>query len=960
MIMSLLRLPSSTYRLQFNHQFTFKQAIGLIDYFHALGISDCYASPIVKSQPGSLHGYDIVDHCQINPEIGTIEEFHQFSAALQQKGMGLLVDIVPNHMSVGASNKWWNDVLENGPSSIYAKYFNIIWNPPKAGLQNKVLLPVLGQQFGKVIENQEIKVGYEAGSFFIEYMGRHFPLNPCTWPSILTPIAHQMEGEVEENSPHLLELQSIITALNHLPGIGETDPEKCKERNREKEIIKKRIANLLEHQPTILNRVLEELVAFNGNGKDPHSFDRLEELLKAQAYRLSYWRVTNDEINYRRFFDINDLAGMRVEDEAVFASIHEFVLKLVQQGCITGFRIDHVDGLFDPEQYLYRLQESCFEMLRGEKRRHVDRQFYTVVEKILIGNEHLNPNWLTFGTTGYDYLNSLNGLFVVTESEQKIKQIYAQFIEKKEELIDVVHSCKKLILIISMSSELHMLAKHLGEVSEQHRWSRDYTQESLRFALRDVIACFPVYRSYIRLSDKQVSGEDKKNIMHAIQRAKALNPASDLSIFDFIESVLLLEDPEGLSEEDILHRRNFIMRFQQLTGPVMAKGLEDTALYRHYPLASLNDVGMNPHSFGISIEDFHKRNEEMRKQWPHTLLTTFTHDTKRSEDVRARINVLSENPQEWQQAIGRWQSYNANKKNQLDHCDVPDANEEYLLYQTLVGSWPLYPMDASARIQYIERIDKYMSKALREAKIHTSWINVNSDYEKLVSEFIRKILDPHTNEEFLKDFSTYISPIVRAGLFNSLSQTLLKMTTPGIPDFYQGSELWEFTLVDPDNRHSVDYSYRHQLLLSIKEKAVRKSELIDQLLQTPEDGRIKLYLISEVLNFRHAHLQLFQEGSYQPLILEGERAKHAIAFSRVDNEQSLIVIAGRFYTQLFDVSTTAPLGEKAWKDTQLLTEGVSAGIYCDLLSGQEFQVDKQISLADLFSKLPLALLYKES
>lgn len=960
--MAALRIPTATYRLQFNHRFTFKQALEFIPYFHKLGISDLYASPLMKSRPGSVHGYDVVDCCQLDPEVGTEEELEQIAKALQSHGMGLLVDTVPNHMCIaGDLNKWWQDVLENGPSSIYAHYFNIIWNPLKTELKNKVLLPILDQQYGRVIENQELKMIYDAGSFFIDYKGRRLPVNPVTWPTILNPVVEKLKQELEESDPYLMELESIITALEHLPGLEETDREKCKERNREKEIIKKRLAALVSSAPSIAEGIQASLTVLNGQKEDPHSFDRLEELLKSQAYRLSYWRVANDEINYRRFFDVNDLASMQVENDEVFQDMHELLLKYVKQGWITGLRIDHVDGLFDPQQYFVRLQQACAEALR-ESYSEVGRNFYLVVEKILGGDEQLRSQWLVFGTTGYDYLNLLNDVFIVPENRIKIQQIYDHFIGHHEEMTDVIYICKKLILIISMSSELHLLARQLEEVCEQHRWSRDFTLESLRYALRDVIASLTVYRSYVRLEDTQVQEEDRQYILAAIQQAKRLNPAIDLSIFDFIEDVLLLQDPPGLTEEQILLRRTFVMRFQQLTGPVTAKGVEDTAFYRNYPLASLNEVGMDPAYFGIPVDVFHRKNQERRERWPHTLLTTFTHDTKRSEDVRARLNALSENPDAWKQALQQWHTLNQARKVILkDGREVPDKNEEYLLYQTLIGSWPLYSMDASARVQYIDRIEKYMIKALKEAKIHTSWISPNEEYEKGMEQFVQALLNLEPDNHFFKEFDHFIKPIVKAGMFNSLSQTVLKMTTPGVPDFYQGSELWEFTLVDPDNRRPVDYSNRQDILTILKQKAEQDvGALVSHLMETPEDGRIKLYLTARLLNFRREQAALFREGDYVPLDVQGEKAHHVIAFSRTKEHQHLIVAVGRFYTQLSDQEkVTSPVGD-VWKDTRLLLSAHLQGTYRDILSGLSIQTSQEqgIALSQTFAKLPLVVLEK--
>lgn len=957
--MPALRIPAATYRLQFNHRFTFKQAIEFVPYFHELGISDLYASPIMKATSGSTHGYDVLDPCQINPEVGSEETLGQLVKALKDLGMGLLLDIVPNHTSIASvGNKWWEDVLENGPSSLYANYFNIIWDPPKPELKNKVLLAVLDQQYGKVIENQELRLLYEEGAFFVEYKTRRFPVNPVTWPTILKPVVEQLLPKLGEEDAHLLELQSIITALEHLPvATVEVDCEKCKERAREKEIIKKRLAALVEEAPIMGETIQQVMISLNGQKGDSHSFDRLEQLLDGQAYRLSFWRVTNDEINYRRFFDVNDLISMRMENEEVFDAMHELVLKFVKQEWVTGLRIDHVDGLFDPQQYFARLQKACASAL-DDKHDEISRHFYVIVEKILGGNERLRPQWLVFGTSGYDYLTFLNGLFVVKENREVMTQIYEQFIHHHDEMTNVIYQCKKLILLISMASELRILARQLEKVSEQHRWSRDFTLETLHSALKETIACFPVYRSYIRFEETKVYEEDRQTIVTAIQNAKRLNPLIDVSVFEFIEDVLLLEDPPGLTEEQVLARRNFVMRFQQLTGPVTAKGEEDTAFYRYYPLVSLNEVGMDPKSFGTGLEEFHRINQERCQMWPHTLLATSTHDTKRSEDVRSRINVLSENPEAWKKVLYHWSEMNGACKTLVDYAEVPDRNEEFLIYQTLIGTWPLYPMDATARAQYIDRIEKYILKAIKEAKVHTSWTNPNEAYEKATQEFVRRILDLDPDHHFVKEFEAFIPSIIKAGMFNSLSQTLLKMTTPGVPDFYQGSELWEFNLVDPDNRRPVDYSNRQHLLSMLKQKAQEDAgALVSHLMETPEDGRIKLYLTAQVLNFRIQYPTLFQNGNYQPIEVKGEKARHVVAFSRMQNHKQIIVAAGRFYTQLANEGFVNPVGE-IWENNALGFSPYLEGNYRDILSGKNFSIspDQDLSLTQIFAKLPLVLL----
>lgn len=939
-------IPSATYRLQFNHQFTFKQAINLVDYLCELGISDLYASPIFKSHSQSLHGYDVVDSSCINPEIGTEEELNLLAARLKEKGMGLILDIVPNHMCISdPANHWWQDLLENGPSSVFADTFDIVWDPPKHELKNKVLLPILSQPLGKTIESQELMVCYHEGAFSIVYRGKRFPLNPQTYQMILKPAGQQIRRDLGESHPDFLEMESILTALDHLPGASDRNPQKRKERHHEKEALKRRISRLLEKNSLIDQSVQASIKRINGISKDPRSFDQLEELLKAQAYRLSYWCLTNDWINYRRFFDINDLACLHMENEEVFEAVHAKLFRFIEKGWVAGLRIDHIDGLYEPEGYLKKLQERIGTL-------------YTVVEKILVGEEQLNTHWIVSGTTGYDYLNLVNGVFVVQEHRYQLEQIYEHFIGYHHPLNEIVYVCKKEILNRSMSSELGILTGYLEEICEQHRLSSDYASESLKDALREIIACFPVYRTYITMQSDHPADQDQAVIEEAIEKAKRLNRASDHLVFDFIKSVLLLDDPIGLTEEQTSYRRKFILHLQQLTGPVMAKGFEDTALYRTYPLLSLNEVGMDPKQFGVSIDEFHAANLKRSKHWPHTMLTTMTHDTKRSEDARLRINVLSEKPHQWKEALHLWRHLNREKKGELHHAAVPDCNEEYLLYQTLISVWPSVFIDQSGRLNFVGRIKQYFIKALKEAKMHTSWINPHQDYEEAAAGFVERILCPSPENQFINEFERFIQPIIRAGMLNSLSQLLIKMTSPGVVDFYQGSELGLFTLVDPDNRQPVDYASRQSLLQWIKNEAESDLfNLLNILISTLEDGRLKLFLIWRVLNYRKTRALLFREGEYHPIAVHGEKEKHLIAFSRKKGQQQAIIIAGRFYTEWDDLKSGLPLGD-AWGNTLICFSEPLNGRYQDFITGEEFDAKGWHSLpvSKLFVHLPFALL----
>jgi (1->4)-alpha-D-glucan 1-alpha-D-glucosylmutase len=971
------RVPAATYRLQFNSQFTFEQAAGLVEYLFDLGVSDCYASPLLTARRDSPHGYDITDHSNLNPEIGSEEEFSEFARRLGQRGMGLIVDVVPNHMCIaGSSNLWWNDVLENGPSSPYAQFFDIDWRPPKPDLAGKALLPMLGAQYGRVLENQEITITYQQGAFFANYYETWLPIAPRSYMQILEPILPEMSAAFGASHPHVLELESIITALGHLPRRDETAPEMVRERQREKEIIKRRI-DLLLTECDVARRALENsLRDLNGVKGRPESFDRLERLLADQAYRLCYWRVAADEINYRRFFDINELAAIRVEDPQVFAAVHDLILSLIERGFVTGLRIDHVDGLFDPVQYLGDMQAACLEArrraaiagaitLEGLPAYHVadsGRPLYIVVEKILSHGELMRPDWPANGTTGYGFLNQLTGVFVEGANEAGMRKLYERFTGEAPNFADLIYKCKKLILRVAMSSESHVLARRLDRISEQRRFSRDFTLNSLHYALDEVIACFPVYRSYTRKGQAEVCQEDRRHILKAIGEAKRRNPATSPSIFDFIGNLLLLEDPAGLTEEQREARRDFIMRFQQLTGPVTAKGVEDTAFYRYYPLASLNEIGGEPQRFGITVKEFHSLNAQRMVERPHGLSATSTHDTKRGEDARARINVLSEIPGKWYRAVCRWRDINRDKKSRLDGEEIPGANVEYLLYQTLIGAWPLERMHSATYADFVTRIQDYLIKAMREAKVHTSWINPNEDYERATREFIEAIMKLEMSNRFLMSFAEFHAPVARAGMYNSLAQTLLKIAAPGVPDFYQGTELWDFSLVDPDNRRPVDFAKRRELLASLAPNDDGDlTELVSRLIAYPQDGRIKLYLTSRALRFRCERQALFAKGDYIPLPARGEKENHVIAFARVLREQVAVIMTGRLFTRLGDLNQP-PTDAGFWGGSAVtLNFAAAAGWYREVITGRRIHIDSngagvELPLAQVFAHLPLAML----
>lgn len=982
------RIPLSTYRLQFNRHFRFQDAKRIIPYLSALGISDLYASPYFKAREGSLHGYDIVDYNSLNPEIGTEEEYDEMIEELRKYGMGQIIDIVPNHMCIASrENLWWMDLLENGPSSVYADFFDIDWDPLKRELRNKILIPVLADHYGNVLENQDLQLFFEEGAFFICYYDHRFPLIPKTYIDILQHRIKDLEGLLSPEDPHFIELLSIMTALSHLPPCTETRKEKIGERYREKEIIKKRLRDLYRKSPEVRAFIDENVKIFNGIRGTPQSFDLLDQLLNKQIYRLSFWRVATEEINYRRFFDINELGAIRMENPAIFEETHRLIFRLIREGKVTGLRVDHPDGLYNPLEYFQWLQWHCFVRIcavgaglsnresaadilekRYEEALAADshyKPFYIVGEKILTRGERMPEDWPIFSTTGYVFLNTLNGVFIETAHAKAFDEIYARFIKGKPNFADLVYLKKKLIMKVAMSSEVNTLGYYLDRISEKNRHTRDFTLNSLIAVIIETVALFPVYRTYITAAG--VPDRDRRYIEIAVSRAKRKNPAVSEPVFDFLKAVLLLDYPADLTENARREWLDFVMRFQQITGPVMAKGVEDTAFYIYNRLVSLNEVGGSPDRFGTSLETFHGQNIERIKFWPHALITTSTHDTKRSEDVRARINVLSEIPDEWHDHLIRWRRWNKKKKMLVEGEEAPDSNEEYLLYQTLVGVWPVEPMDDIGRDVFRKRIQDYMIKAVREAKINTSWISPNVAYEEALIHFIDSILSNAHDNPFLKDFEPFRKNVSGYGMYNSLSQTLLKITSPGVPDFYQGTEMWDFSLVDPDNRRPVDYEIRMEMIedLQKRESETPLPKLARELTVHKEDGRIKLYLIYKALNFRRGKRELFEKGEYAPLESKGEKADHVIAFSRVLNDDRVIIIVPRFFTGLILRPEELPVGRPVWGDSFLTIQVGEAGDrYRNIFTGESVAVSQRdgvpvLSLPEIFSNFPVTLLERE-
>jgi (1->4)-alpha-D-glucan 1-alpha-D-glucosylmutase len=988
------RIPGATYRLQFNHNFTFRDAEAVIGYLHDLGITDIYASPYFKAKPGSLHGYDIVDHNQLNPEVGTEEDYKSLAAELKRRGMGQVLDIVPNHMCIESYlNSWWIDVLENGETSPYAGYFDIDWAPVKKELVNKVLLPILGDQYGRILEAQELRLFFEEGAFFVYYFDQKLPLLPMSYVFILKQRLQELVSRLTDVNPDVAELLSIITALKHLPASTETDKPTIEERIREKEVVKRRLNTLVKNCPEMRRHIEENIRLINGIKGDPKSFDLFDELMNQQIYRLSHWRVATEEINYRRFFDINGMAAIRMENPEVFAAAHALVFRFIEKGGVTGLRVDHPDGLYNPLEYFHCLQRACFvhQALRNgnggvddpppaaDQRRGQEtdlaaeydqallanpdyKPFYIVGEKILTKSERMPADWPIFSTTGYVFLNSVSGIFVDGEQAKTFDQIYEKFIGRKISFQDIVYEKKKLVMQVAMASEVNTLGRYLNDLSEKNRHTRDFTLNSLRSVIVEVVACFPVYRTYV--NSRHVNDRDTLYIESAVSRAKRRNPAISASIFDFLKDVLLLRFPEDFSDRHKSAWLDFVMRFQQFTGPVMAKGVEDTALSVYNRLVSLNEVGGMPERFGTPLETFHGQNMERIKNWPHALIATSTHDTKRSEDVRARINVLSEMPREWEKMVKKWALANRKKKFIIDGERAPDANDEYLLYQTLMGVWPAETPQGADYDRFTQRIKDYMLKEAREAKVNTSWINSNKAYEEALLAFIDVLLAAPRNNPFLDELLEFQDIVSHYGMFNSLSQTLLKIGAPGVPDFYQGTELWDFSLVDPDNRRPVDYGKRAAMLADLKEREskIGLTELCKELLMNKKDGRIMLFLVYKALNFRKADPRVFEKGEYIALDGHGLRSDNLCAFERRTEAASVIIAVPRLLSHTTDPASP-PLGKTVWEDTILIIPDSEPGSeYRNVFTGQvtasAFYGRGKIGLllSDVFFHFPVALL----
>ncbi len=960
--MTGLRVPASTYRLQFNSEFGFHEAEALIPYLHALGITDLYASPLLQAREGSEHGYDVTDPRRIDPHVGGRKGFTELSAALRAHGMGLLLDIVPNHMAANAENPWWRDILRWGQHSGHAAKFDINWQADrgKPGAEaGKLILPILGSPLADVFSKEEFKLALGADGLEIVYKEHHLPLCPASYGMVLAePLAEKVKtrtGTATTGAPAVL-TEAIGRAAS-------------KGTRKEAAPTGKRLWELY-HDEEEVRGFLDVVLHFWNHGAGRKRF---HELLAAQHYRPAFWKETGQRLNYRRFFDINDLVTLRIEDEEVFRAVHGRVLEMVREGTVTGLRIDHVDGLYDPEAYLLRLQKylAAREPERENSTATVEppgtgqaavhspgrRAFYVVVEKILGKGETLPTAWPVAGTTGYDFLNSLNGLFVDTPGLEQLDSFYAQISGHQADFAAIIYEQKKLVMRELFTGEIAELSEMLVLLAAADAQGKGLNPDDLAAALVDVTAALPVYRTYIR--EFSVTSRDRQYIEAALQQAARYGNSS-APARAFLRRLLLLEFPAEMPQGAQQKWLAFVMRWQQFSGPIMAKGFEDTALYVHNRLLSLNEVGGDPAGGSVTVEEFHRHMLARRADMPYTMNATSTHDTKRSEDVRARLNLLTEIPDIWAERVRQWQRWNAAKKPLLGGQPVPDGNTEIFLYQTLIGAWPLNSAEEGA---FRERLIGYLVKASREAKIHTNWLEPDEVYEQALLTFARNILDDSNGENLFKeDLLRLVKPLAYYGAFNSLSQLVLKIVSPGVPDFYMGNELFLYNLVDPDNRRPVDFKQRKELLTELQQREP-EAELAQELLQTWEDSRLKLYITWKALELRRSRPWLFNCGAYIPLEATGACREHICALARYADGNWVLAAVPRLPLRLVRrvnpaalTELKAPTGRECWADTLLQLPPAAPERWQNIFTGEILSAKRQrLPLAEVLGFFPVAL-----
>ncbi|HEX2631557.1 MAG TPA: malto-oligosyltrehalose synthase [Bradyrhizobium sp.] len=910
-------IPLATYRLQLTADFGFDAAAAIVPYLKSLGITHLYASPFMKARHGSTHGYDIVDHTHLNPELGGEEGFERLSEALKAHDLGLILDFVPNHVGVHfADNPWWLDVLEWGPASPHAVSFDIDWDILPFRSRPGVLLPILGSSYGQSLEKGDIKLRYDPdhGSLSAWYFEHRLPIAPERYGEILRHAVKEAAAEDSTAGKRIIELASRYEGLRH-PNRKEAPSFKAE---------LKSIAGSTE----IIARGLD---AYRAGADRPAQTLALHHLLERQHYRLAHWRLASSDINYRRFFDVNSLAGLRVEDPGTFEAIHRMVRKLIAEDKLQGLRLDHIDGLRDPAQYFQRLRRSLLKAQRAEA-----KPFYIVVEKILGPHEKLPPFSGVHGTTGYEWLNAITRVLIDGKGLEPLDQAWRQISNSPPSVAPVLKEAKRRVLQTLLTSEFTVLTRLLARIAGGHYSTRDYSSDSLRQALELYILHFPVYRTYLVPSGP--TARDRGLISETIEKARSDWFAADEGIFEFLRDTLTMDlIRPGRATHSAPRVRRFALKLQQFTGPVMAKSLEDTAFYRYHRLLALNEVGGEPSAGALSIEDFHNAMISRAREWPHGMTTTSTHDTKRGEDARARLIALTEIPGEWTSAVARWKVLNAPHLVAEGEMRAPSAAFEYMLYQALLGAWPLGRRDDSFR----ERIQAYALKAAREGKQETSWLNPHEAYEAGLRTFIDRILDPDASAEFVETMERLAQRVALLGALNSLSQVTLKATMPGVPDFYQGTEFWDLSLVDPDNRRPVNFSERAKLLTSLE------APDWGHLAQGWHNGHIKLAWTRHLLKLRAELAHVFTNGDYEPLQVGGTHQDHILAFARRRSRDAAIVAVAKSFAVFSQ-------GGRAWPQAEAYDAALNVSGYS--VEGFADADATQLRVSDLFTHVPAAVL----
>ncbi len=924
-------VPASTYRLQLRKEFPFADASRILPYLEQLGISHCYLSPILMSAPGSTHGYDVADYHRIDLELGGRKGFEDFAADARGRGMGIVLDFVPNHMGIqGTSNRWWQDVLECGPYSPFADFFDIDWRDHYQSGRARVLVPILDNQYGVVLEAGRLGIRFDAaaGTFALHYEDLRFPLSPGTYADLLQAVADQ-PGAAESVRAVLPKLAAVFRELPH----GRDGPIPRAPRDE----AKRQLAAAAKADDALISAIETYLRGLNGRGGDARSVDRLDEIIAEQHYRLAHWKTGAHEVNYRRFFAIDTLIGLRMENPKVFEETHRLIGGLVRDGFATGLRIDHIDGLRNPLEYLERLQ--ALTLPEGAA---ATSPFYVVVEKILEHGEELDSGWPTHGTTGYEFIRQLSDVLVDATAERKFTELYVAFTGKSESFADVVYANKRHVLEEMFANAVTHLGHQLANLVASDRHWRDLTRHELVVAIREIMAALGVYRIYRRMN-AECRPADAQEIDRACARALRRNPNRDAEPFEFVRDLLVGRyPPPSATLEFRVALWRWVLTFQQYTGAVMAKSVEDTAFYVYNRFVALNEVGGDPAAFGGSVTEFHAANARRRETMPHSLLATSTHDTKFGEDARARLYVLSEIPAEWADWVTEWQAVNRAHKRTVDERTAPEANEEYRIYQTLLACWP--PGEFVPDEAFRQRIRDHVRKAVNEAKVNTHWNHPNEGWIEACDHFVDALLTPATGHEFLVRFEPAARRLAHLGLVNSLAQVVLKITSPGIPDFYQGSEGWNLSLVDPDNRGLVAWDAVQEFAAGVQAKPWR------ELLRSWRDGAIKIRLTEKLLRFRRERREVFRQGSYEAMAAEGRFAEKLVLFQRRHGAERVVVLVPRLTASL----GCPPLG-LVWEDTAAIIPGETA-IWRDVLTGAEYDGNR-LALADVFDELPVAVLH---